>query len=268
MIDDIAKVSTDDRLKDGDAFKACCAAAYDSAWAHWLLGDSFHPGGLDLTRRLCDALELKKGEVVVDLACGNGASLREIERSYGVLGIGVELTARERDAENTGIAFILSDVERLAMAPDRIDVVLMECALSTFPNKPLALAEAFRVLRPGGRLGVSDVVVEGPLPERLQGTIARALCLSDATSEADLMDLCREAGFIDVECWDESATVLDLLDGIWPNLLILEVAAGLGKVDVSRKSVESAKEMLRAARMSAGSGALGYRALSAVRPHL
>ena len=98
MFDDIAKISTDDRPSDGDAFKACCAAVYDSPWANWLLGDSFHPGGLDLTRRLCEALAIAKDDVVVDLACGNGASLREIERSYGCFGIGVELTARGRAA--------------------------------------------------------------------------------------------------------------------------------------------------------------------------
>src|SRR6266851_7788973 len=106
-----------------DEVKACCAAAYSSDWARLLLGESFHPGGLALTKRLGTLLDLGPGKRVLDVASGKGASAIFLAHQFGCAVIGVEygndaVQDATRAAEAAGIAHLVSfeqgDAERLA----------------------------------------------------------------------------------------------------------------------------------------------------------
>lgn len=118
-----------------------------------LLGATAHPGGTALSRHLLDALRVGPGDRVLDVACGDGATLRLLrERGAQAVGVDLEPRARGRSA--------VADAHALPLPGGSRDVVLVECALSTFADPGRALAEARRVLVPGGRLGMTDVVLD------------------------------------------------------------------------------------------------------------
>ncbi|HET8854163.1 MAG TPA: class I SAM-dependent methyltransferase, partial [Ktedonobacteraceae bacterium] len=164
-----------------DEVKACCAAAYTSDWARHLLGESFHPGGLALTKRLGTLLDLGPGKRLLDVATGKGASAIFLAQQFGCEVIGVEYSndlVREatRAAEVAGIAHLVrfeqGDAERLAFADGQFDAVICECAFCTFPNKLAAAGECTRVLRSGGSMGLADLTRSGEVPAELQGLLA------------------------------------------------------------------------------------------------
>src|SRR5215470_1125144 len=125
----------------GDEVKACCSAAYASDWARHLLGESFHPGGLALTKRLGSLLDLGPGKRLLDAAAGCGASAIYLAQQYGceVVGVeyGQELVHQARRAAAAAdishlVRFEQGDAERLGCAEDQFDAVLCECAFCTF----------------------------------------------------------------------------------------------------------------------------------------
>ena len=175
---------------DPDAVKSCCAAVYGVDLVALFLGESYHPGGAELSRRLADALSLHAGEQVLDVAAGIGttALLLAAERHVDVFGIdlGASQVARARDradAAALGVRarFEVGDAERLPVNDGAFDAVVCECAFCTFPDKATAAAELARVLGPGGRVGITDVWVDPDrLDPELAGLAGRVACLADA----------------------------------------------------------------------------------------
>lgn len=192
-----------DQLSD-EYLKRCCAAAYANPAVRWLLGGELHPGGVALTRRTFELAELRPGERLLDVACGAGTSVLLAASEFAGQVTGVEygrdaVRAARAAASASGYAehvrFLDGDAETLPVADDQFDVVLCECALCTFPDQRRAVAEFRRVLRPGGRLALSDVVVEsGPLPAALAGAIATIACIGGALSSTGYRQLLHEAG--------------------------------------------------------------------------
>jgi hypothetical protein len=175
---------------DPEAVKSCCAAVYGVDLVGLFLGDSYHPGGADLSRRLADALSLHAGQRVLDVAAGIGttALLLAAERDVDVLGVdlGASQIARARArADAAGLAdrarFEVGDAERLPVDDRAFDAVVSECAFCTFPDKVTAAAELARVLVPGGRVGLTDVWLEPDrLGPELSGLAGRIACVADA----------------------------------------------------------------------------------------
>ncbi|MGH3681021.1 MAG: class I SAM-dependent methyltransferase, partial [Natronosporangium sp.] len=162
-----------------EQIKSCCATAYSSDLVAMLLGPAYHPGGLALTRRLAGQLDLRPGQRVLDVASGRGATARLLTTEYGVDVTGIDLSPANVDhatgaaTDLPGVRFQVGDAERLPVPTAAVDAVVCECAFCTFPDKPTAAAELARVLRPGGRVGISDVVAEpGRLPPELTGLAA------------------------------------------------------------------------------------------------
>jgi len=148
-------------------------SGHESDWARLLLGDSFHPGGVALTTHLGAALGLHPGLRVLDIASGTGASALALARAYGCAVVGVDLgAANVRDATAAAaraglggrVRFARGDAERLPFDDASFDAVLCECAFCTFPDKRAAASEFARVLRPGGRVGLSDLTRVGAVP--------------------------------------------------------------------------------------------------------
>lgn len=184
---------------DAAQVKACCAASYSSDLVSMLLGPSYHPGGTRLTRRLLDSVGLQPGERLADVACGLGTTSLYAAQEYGAFVDGVDLSA-SNVALATGAAdaaripdrarFHHGDAEALPLGDGDVDVIVCECALCTFPDKPTAIAEMARVLRPGGRIGISDVTADRDrLPVELTGLGARIACVADARSADEYQTL-------------------------------------------------------------------------------
>ena len=152
---------------------------------------------------------MKPGEVIVDLGSGAGFDCFLAARQIGAAGrvIGVDMThemltkARENaakiDAEN--VEFRLGELEHLPIADNTADVVISNCVINLVPDKAQVFREAFRVLKGGGRLAVSDVVSSAPLPSDLKSDAALMCgCIGGAASVGQVEAWLIEAGFTDV----------------------------------------------------------------------
>jgi len=148
------------------------------------------------------------GEALVDLGCGRGRELRRAAEQVGPdgLAIGVDASdemlarAREATAGLPQVRLVRSDLGALDLPSASADVVTSNCAINHAPDKAAVFREVHRVLRPGGRLVVSDVVSEGVLPEAIRrDPAAWAACYGGAIPEEDYLAAIRAAGFRDVE---------------------------------------------------------------------
>ncbi len=161
------------------------------------------------------------GEVVVDLGSGAGfdcfLAARQVGPSGRVIGVDMtpEMLARARDNADKGgygnVEFRLGEIESLPVADATADVVISNCVINLSPDKPAVLREAFRVLRPGGRLAVSDVVAIAAMPDGIAGDPELLCgCVAGAAPVADLTRWLEAAGFtgIRIRVRDESRDVI------------------------------------------------------------
>ena len=152
---------------------------------------------------------LKPGETVLDLGSGGGFDCFLAARQVGAAGrvIGVDMTPAmlskaRANAEQGGFAnveFRLGEIEHLPVADRSIDVILSNCVINLSPDKPRVFAECFRVLKPGGRLAISDVVAFAEIPAHIQEDMALLTgCMAGATPIAELGETLHALGFEDV----------------------------------------------------------------------
>ncbi|WP_136687103.1 arsenite methyltransferase [Halorhabdus amylolytica] len=152
---------------------------------------------------------LEAGETVLDLGSGGGFDCFLASDAVGPNGrvIGVDMTpemvekAREnaRDRGDDTVDFRLGEIEHLPVADEAVDVIISNCVLNLSPDKSQVFREAARVLRPGGRLAISDVVRTAELPEDLRiDPESVSACIGDAAPPTELEAMLGEAGFIDV----------------------------------------------------------------------
>lgn len=159
---------------------------------------------------------LKKGEVVLDLGSGGGLDVFLAARKVGPSGkaIGVDMTRdmierARRGAAEVGLSnveFHLAELEALPLRSDSVDCVISNCVLNLVPDKARAFAEVFRVLKPGGRLAVSDIALKRPLPQELsKNLLAHVGCVAGAIEIDDYRDKLSAAGFQDIVVIDSGA---------------------------------------------------------------
>jgi ubiquinone/menaquinone biosynthesis C-methylase UbiE len=215
---------------DPNAVKACCAAAYGKDAVALLLGDSYHPGGLTLTRRLADLLDIQAGCRVVDVACGPGTTARLLAAEYGAEVDGVDLNPSAVDVP--GVRIHRGDAERIPLPNAVFDVVVCECAFCTFPDKSRAAAEFARLLRPGGRVGITDVTVAGELPDELHDLAAWVACIADARSLKEYAVLLENAGLRVTHDEAHDAAIGRMLDQIQARLSLLSIIEARAHVDL------------------------------------
>lgn len=152
---------------------------------------------------------LKPGEVVLDLGSGGGFDCFLASREVGETGqvIGVDMTPDmlEKARQNlvtsgvTNVEFRLGEIEHLPVADASIDVIISNCVINLSPYKQQVLDEAFRVLKPGGRLAFSDVVAKAPLPESLKNSVTMiASCIGGAETTENLVTMLKKSGFKNV----------------------------------------------------------------------
>ncbi len=158
---------------------------------------------------------LKKGETVLDLGSGAGFDCFLAANVVGETGrvIGIDMThemlqkARENAIKGSydNVEFRLGEIENIPAADNAVDVVISNCVINLSPDKPKVFGESFRVLKPGGRLMVSDIVLMKELPEVLRSSIAAYVgCISGALLKDDYLETIRQAGFEDVKILEET----------------------------------------------------------------
>lgn len=181
---------------------------------------------------------LQPGEVVVDLGAGAGMDAFIAARQVGPAGrvIGVDMTPemllRARTAAvEEGLAqtveFREGIIEALPVASESVDVVISNCVINLSPDKPAAFSEAFRVLKPGGRLAVSDIVLSEPLPPEMASAAAAWIgCVAGAALADDYLAAIEGAGFTDLQTTRVSAA--PMLAGFASDPIAQQLIASVG----------------------------------------
>jgi arsenite methyltransferase len=159
-------------------------------------------------------IELREGEVVLDLGSGGGIDVLLSARRVGASGkvYGLDMTdemlelARDnqRRAGATNVEFLKGDIQAIPLPDRSVDVVISNCVINLAPDKSAVLAEAFRVLKPGGRFAVSDVVVRGVVSPAVRRNMELWVgCIAGALDESEYAAKLAHAGFegIDIETW-------------------------------------------------------------------
>jgi SAM-dependent methyltransferase len=207
---------------------SCCGAGGDGA-VNALISTrlGYSPADLDLVPSGADMglgcgnpkaiAALKAGETVVDLGSGGGfdcfLAAREVGSGGRVVGVDMtpEMVSKARANASRGgygnVEFRLGEIEHLPLADGVADVIISNCVINLSPDKPQVFRDAFRVLRPGGRVAISDVVAMREMPEEMRSHAGLiSACVGNASLVADLQEMMRAAGFdqIRIEPKDES----------------------------------------------------------------
>jgi len=165
---------------------------------------------------------LVEGETVLDLGSGAGFDCFLAANKVGKTGkvIGVDMTPEmiEQARENTqkgnyeNVEFRLGEIENIPAADNSVDVVISNCVVNLSPDKKRVFKEAFRVLKPGGRLMVSDIVLLKELPDFIRNSIAAYVgCISGAMLKDEYIEVTREAGFHEVKIMDETVFPIECM---------------------------------------------------------
>ena len=204
----------------GDAVSSCCGAApaaiggsdpitaklYDAVQAH-AVPDTALLASLGCGNPTALA-ELKPGETVLDLGSGGGIDVLLSARRVGPTGVayGLDMTdemlalalENKRKSGLGNVHFLKGDIEHIPLPANSVDVVISNCVINLAADKDRVLTEAFRVLRPGGRFAVSDVVVRGEVPPAIRRNMELWIgCVAGALSDRDYLDKLAHAGFAD-----------------------------------------------------------------------
>jgi arsenite methyltransferase len=154
--------------------------------------------------------DLKEGEVVLDLGAGAGVDVFLAANKVGSAGmvIGVDMTEEmvdratsiARDHGYRNVEFRLGEIEKLPVEDDSVDAIISNCVINLAPDKTKVFGEAYRVLKPGGRLTVSDIVSEGALPDGIKSdSNAWACCIGGALEQQEYLQKIKKAGFKSVQ---------------------------------------------------------------------
>jgi ubiquinone/menaquinone biosynthesis C-methylase UbiE len=199
---------------------------------------------------------LKPGEIVLDLGSGAGFDCFLAAQKVGATGkvIGVDMTAAmiEKARDNarkgnfTNVEFRLGEIEHLPVADNFADVLISNCVINLSPDKAQVFREAFRALKPGGRLMISDIVLLAELPEPIQQSIdAYVSCLAGALLKDDYLGKITVAGFQQVEVVEETVFPIDLL-------ISDEDAAAINSLQqMSRTEIQKLAQAIRSIKVAA-----------------
>jgi SAM-dependent methyltransferase len=268
----LLRLEPGDQRLDPDELKSCCASIYEHPAVRWLLGGELHPGGGRSTRRALELIALARGDGLLDVASGTGASALLAAREFGATVTGVDygkdavlaataVARAERLVER--VRFARGDAEDLPIPDGSFDAVLCECSLCTFPDKPRAVAEMRRVLKPGGRVAISDVVVDAErLPDELLGPIGTIACVGSALTRSGYEELLAVGGFEILAVEDRARDTASFVDGIEERLRGARLL-GLDGFAGSPFGIEEAIRLAGLARQAIADGAIAYSIFAA-----
>jgi arsenite methyltransferase len=198
---------------------------------------------------------LKEGEKVLDLGSGGGFDCFLAANKVGKTGkvIGVDMTpdmldkARE-NAKNGGyvnVEFRLGEIENLPIADNAVDIIISNCVINLSPDKERVFQEAFRVLKPSGRLAVSDIVILEELPDFIKNSVDMYVsCVAGALLKEEYLGLIEKAGFSKIEVVEETVFPIDLMiSDPMAKIIITALDIPEEKLKEIEKTIVSAKIM-------------------------
>ena len=199
---------------------------------------------------------LKAGETVLDLGSGAGFDAFLAARQVGPSGrvIGVDMTpdmlsrARANAAKGgyTNVEFRQGEIENLPVEAGTVDTIISNCVINLSPDKPAVFAEAFRVLKPGGRVVVSDIVLTEPLPEYIRDSVAAyTACVAGAVLKDEYLGAMASAGFENIEVISQNVFDLDFID------MAPELAKNAGSMGLTEEKIQHIAETIVSIRVSA-----------------
>jgi SAM-dependent methyltransferase len=212
---------------------------------------------------------------VLDVGAGLGAAPVHLARSVGchVTGVTLEeggiVAGNELAAENgvqDRVRMVHGDIMKVDLAGEQFDFILMECVLSILDGKSAALRRLRDLLRPGGRIGLTDVTVSGPLPQELQGLLATVGCVGGALSLGEYGDLMTNEGLVlehRRDCQDVAGT---FMADVHSKVQMVEIASKLGKLPIGDRVIADAQQLFELARNLVAQRVLGYGLLVARKP--
>jgi len=223
---------------------SCCGSTCCSTEVYTIMADDYSKlGGYNPDADLglgcglpTEFAKIKKGDVVVDLGSGAGNDCFVARHETGTEGkvIGIDMTEamieRARiNAEKLGfnnVEFRLGDIEKIPMTSGAVDVVVSNCVLNLVPDKEKAFSEIFRILKPGGHFSISDVVIEGDLPEGIRRAAEMyAGCVSGAIQKNAYLEVIRKSGFDNIIIQKEKS--ISIPNDILKNYLNSEELTGI-----------------------------------------
>lgn len=170
--------------------------------------------------------QLTEGEIVLDLGSGGGIDVLLSARRVGPSGFayGLDMTDEmlalaeknrtEAGAEN--VRFLKGHIEDIPLPDNSVDVIVSNCVINLSADKDQVLREAFRVLKPGGRFAVSDVVIDGPLPDAVRKDMELYVgCVAGALERGEYLDKLRAAGFVEASAEPTRRYQFSQLEGAW-----------------------------------------------------
>lgn len=216
-------------IPPADVLKCSCATVWAHPVARLLFGDALRPGGRELTADLVDRCRLAPSDRVLDVGSGTGVTL-SLLRERGMRAVGVDYSAALAGVATASGAVTVGDAELVPFAIGAFDAVVIECVLSALPDKAAAVDEMRRVLQPGGRLAMSDVLVTGPLPDPLDSLLGWMACTAGALGSTGYQDLLEAHGFEVLEINEHPGAVRALVAKARRRVALLQAAARVGVV--------------------------------------
>ncbi len=256
------------------------AKVYGCCGLHQVLGDVAHPGGLKLTTRLAEVALLKPGTKILEIGAGRGTTAFYLAHRYGCIVTGIDLSptmiasARNkagREHSATQVSFAIADAHELPFSSDSFDVVVSECSLSLLPDKDKVVTEIRRVLKSGGKLTFTDLIIrDGVVKNMLAETAQPHLkisallpCIAYARSTGGYIELLKKAGFQNLYTEDHSLALKEawfsmLLRFGGMNNLLQELASSCPE-PAKTMGIEGYQRFIRQSN-------LGYALIAATKP--
>jgi len=257
-----------------DSFSSCCADFYQLPITQFLLGDSFHPGGLALTKQLAQQLLISRESRVLDIASGRGTSSLYLAEQYGCHVVALDLS--EKNLEITRDLAVMNNIsplltttvssaDKLPFKDNSFDAIVCECAICTFDDPQLAVNEMFRVLKPNTRIGVSDVLLNKKLPDDLNGLLSKTFCISGALSSEKYIEIFQKSGFSKINLTPTNWAITEMVAKIKKQSKLLNTISGSGPFSIPDWLANSGVT-LRSIEDFVEKKGLGYMMMSAKKP--
>jgi len=214
---------------------------------------------------------LSSTDTVLDAACGLGESSRFLSREYGCKVFGADLSrtlARTASQMHNGkdANYLVGDGEHLPLRENSITAAVSECSMCLMPESRNGLREIFLALKPGGRMGITDIVVNGPLPSELEETLMRFLCVSSQISWSEYPAVIEAEGFDRVEMTDQSGSLNELLETLRKRLFLAELLTAVGKLSIGKDRLDQGKHLVSLAKAAVDHRSLRYGMITAQKP--
>lgn len=179
---------------------------------------SYHPGGTETTKLLVEEANIDKDSIVLDVASGTGETAIYIATSFGSNVVGIDLSRKMVEYANTlvkvvdlgqKVKFILADAERIPTRSSVFDAAISECTLCLVPDMLKVLREMRRVVKPGAKVAISDVILAGEIPTELVNTVLHASCISGAKTLDEYVISFEKVGLNEIKTRDVTEVVID-----------------------------------------------------------